>query len=594
MIPIRIAGTQPSQGFNYTNIFESQPTLQNITSNINPNKRRLLNQDEDGYEENRVTKTRKLKIYSLENKLDIIDYAKVIGNRAAGREFNVAESSIREWRKNESKIKDNYKKELLKNSESNELLRAREILSQQLDTQLIDFINAKNGKVTWYDIKYKAEELECQYKCVTQVDIIKTPINMGWVSRFMKRVTTKIPHVPPPSNSNHNLVHNNQNNNNNNNIQNGNVSQDINNGNQIPPSSILQLLNIHHQRVPLPTTTNNSNNIQNSQPFIIDQNVIATLVHQFNLQKQQQQQQQNCILNALLASQQTTPNKLSINYSPSSIFTLNNNNPTPGTTSTPSITTPTPTTNTMGNRNNNNNNNGIGNQVNPLHLQSLLQVENLNILQLINNLTNGKIGNFPYLGVSPTTNDTTSSSSSSSSATTTPSIVGGSNIISSSTPSPFDSPSIKHPLNSNNNNNILKSFLSQGRDISEIQRMILNTNVMISGTNNGSSNNNVDNTNDMICTKKSMLHNSRRKGYPPKKASSCNSSMKNGCMRSERLFDKQEHEEMIKQSDTEDSLGGCDSSGKTSDLDSVGSENRKMEVDGIENGNNDSNNSSNS
>uniref|UniRef100_A0A0N5BBS8 HTH CENPB-type domain-containing protein n=1 Tax=Strongyloides papillosus TaxID=174720 RepID=A0A0N5BBS8_STREA len=592
MIPIRIAGTQPPQGFNYTNIFDSPPTLQNISTNINPNKRRLSNHDEDGYEENRVTKTRKLKIYSLENKLDIIDYAKVIGNRAAGREFNVAESSIREWRKNESKIKDNYKKELLKNSESNELLKAREILSQQLDTQLIDFINAKNGKVTWYDIKYKAEELECQYKCVTQVDITKTPINMGWVSRFMKRVTTKIPHVPPPSNSNHNLVHNNQNNNN---IQNGNVSQDINNGNQILPSSILQLLNIHQQRVP--PTTNNNNNIQNSQPFILDQNVIATLVHQFNLQKQQQQQQQNCILNALLASQQTTPNKLSINYSPSSIFTLNNNTTTPATTSTSSITTSTPPTTTpMGNSNNNNN--GIGNQVNPLHLQSLLQVENLNILQLISNLTNGKVGNFPYLGVSSTTNDTTSSSSSSSA--TTPSIVGSNNIISSSTPSPYDSPSIKHPLNSNNNNNILKNFLSQGRDISDIQRMILNTNVMISGTNNGSSNNNLDSSNDMICTKKSMLQNSKRKGYPPKKtsSSSSNSSSKNGCKRNEKLFDKQEHEEMIKQSDTEDSLGGCDSSGKTSDLDSVGSENRKMEVDGmdsnsIENGNNDSNNCSN-
>ena len=37
--------------------------------------------------------------------LDIIDYAKVIGNRAAGREFSVAESSIREWRKNEDKLR---------------------------------------------------------------------------------------------------------------------------------------------------------------------------------------------------------------------------------------------------------------------------------------------------------------------------------------------------------------------------------------------------------------------------------------------------------------------------------------------------------
>jgi hypothetical protein len=48
---------------------------------------------------------RKLKLYSADEKIDIIDYAKVIGNRAAGREFNVAESSIREWRKNEDRLR---------------------------------------------------------------------------------------------------------------------------------------------------------------------------------------------------------------------------------------------------------------------------------------------------------------------------------------------------------------------------------------------------------------------------------------------------------------------------------------------------------
>ncbi|GMS80657.1 hypothetical protein PENTCL1PPCAC_2832 [Pristionchus entomophagus] len=49
---------------------------------------------------------RTLKQYSVEEKLDIIDYAKNTGNRAAGREFNVAESSIREWRKHEIKLRE--------------------------------------------------------------------------------------------------------------------------------------------------------------------------------------------------------------------------------------------------------------------------------------------------------------------------------------------------------------------------------------------------------------------------------------------------------------------------------------------------------
>lgn len=42
--------------------------------------------------------------YSIEEKLTIISHAKNHGNRAAGREYNVAESSIREWRKNETKL----------------------------------------------------------------------------------------------------------------------------------------------------------------------------------------------------------------------------------------------------------------------------------------------------------------------------------------------------------------------------------------------------------------------------------------------------------------------------------------------------------
>ncbi|CAD6195357.1 unnamed protein product [Caenorhabditis auriculariae] len=48
---------------------------------------------------------RTLKQYSAEEKIEIIDFAKINGNRAAGREFKVAESSIREWRKNEAKLR---------------------------------------------------------------------------------------------------------------------------------------------------------------------------------------------------------------------------------------------------------------------------------------------------------------------------------------------------------------------------------------------------------------------------------------------------------------------------------------------------------
>lgn len=68
-------------------------------------KKRKLDPSSSEEDSGLSAKSRKLKIYSVEEKIDIIDYAKIIGNRAAGREFNVAESSIREWRKNEEKLR---------------------------------------------------------------------------------------------------------------------------------------------------------------------------------------------------------------------------------------------------------------------------------------------------------------------------------------------------------------------------------------------------------------------------------------------------------------------------------------------------------
>jgi len=42
--------------------------------------------------------------YTAKEKLDVVKYAETHGNRAAGREFNVGESSVREWRKNKSSL----------------------------------------------------------------------------------------------------------------------------------------------------------------------------------------------------------------------------------------------------------------------------------------------------------------------------------------------------------------------------------------------------------------------------------------------------------------------------------------------------------
>ena len=43
--------------------------------------------------------------YTSKDKLTIIAYAEAHGKRAAGREFNVGESSIREWRRMKERLK---------------------------------------------------------------------------------------------------------------------------------------------------------------------------------------------------------------------------------------------------------------------------------------------------------------------------------------------------------------------------------------------------------------------------------------------------------------------------------------------------------
>jgi transposase-like protein len=45
------------------------------------------------------------KSYTAIFKLEVVDFAKEKGNREAARKFNVGETSVREWRKEEAVIK---------------------------------------------------------------------------------------------------------------------------------------------------------------------------------------------------------------------------------------------------------------------------------------------------------------------------------------------------------------------------------------------------------------------------------------------------------------------------------------------------------
>ncbi|KAE9550040.1 hypothetical protein FO519_006741 [Halicephalobus sp. NKZ332] len=137
---------------------------------------------------------RKLKIYGVDEKLDIIDYAKVIGNRAAGREYNVAESSIREWRKNENKLR--------LQAESTHAAAApnpeKQAFHKRLTDELISFIN-KNAGVTWTMVREKCQELWKQYG--SQYEEGSSIMHVqGWLSRFMAKAREEqlIPEIAPP------------------------------------------------------------------------------------------------------------------------------------------------------------------------------------------------------------------------------------------------------------------------------------------------------------------------------------------------------------------------------------------------------------
>ncbi|KAJ1372359.1 hypothetical protein KIN20_034497 [Parelaphostrongylus tenuis] len=94
--------------------------------------------------------------YSVDEKLEIIEFAKGNGNRAAGREYNVAESSIREWRKNEEKLRA-----------ANSLESERQRLTENVSRNSVD----QNGNTTnEKDIEIAPESLESSLDSGTTVD----------------------------------------------------------------------------------------------------------------------------------------------------------------------------------------------------------------------------------------------------------------------------------------------------------------------------------------------------------------------------------------------------------------------------------------
>ncbi|KAI1722796.1 hypothetical protein Ddc_06976 [Ditylenchus destructor] len=125
--------------------------------------------------ESATHKIRKLKLYSVEEKIDIIGAWRQIENPE--NVSNDADQAI---------IGHHFE-------------RANPNVIKDVDAFLIDYVNNNKETVDWYTIRDKANEkwVEIAEKTdeYSQNDMT---ISMGWVARFMSRCQESIPKVPPP------------------------------------------------------------------------------------------------------------------------------------------------------------------------------------------------------------------------------------------------------------------------------------------------------------------------------------------------------------------------------------------------------------
>ena len=115
--------------------------------------------------------------YTTREKLAIIKYAEAHGNRAAGREHNVPESNIRQWRK--------MKERLVKSSRSQRANRGKTAQYPQIETPILKFIEDRRAAglpVSTTEIRLKALAIA---KTVEGGNGFKASVN--WCYRFMAR-----------------------------------------------------------------------------------------------------------------------------------------------------------------------------------------------------------------------------------------------------------------------------------------------------------------------------------------------------------------------------------------------------------------------
>jgi transposase-like protein len=116
------------------------------------------------------------KSYTAQFKLEVIEVATEKGNREAGRQFNVGESSVREWRMAETFLKSLHKRK--------RAMRSRRCLWPTIEKKLYDWVVNERAK----GMRTPTVRVLQESKRIAQEDNIKDfKAYPSWVLGFMKR-----------------------------------------------------------------------------------------------------------------------------------------------------------------------------------------------------------------------------------------------------------------------------------------------------------------------------------------------------------------------------------------------------------------------
>lgn len=121
---------------------------------------------------------KRLRSFTAGEKLKIINEAEVIGNRAAGRIYDVPESCIRDWRKKKEKLTEAPLKK--------RAFRGKAAKYPQLEVKLTAFIDDKR------QYGYAVSTEMCQIEAIKiakelNININEFKASRGWLQRFFKR-----------------------------------------------------------------------------------------------------------------------------------------------------------------------------------------------------------------------------------------------------------------------------------------------------------------------------------------------------------------------------------------------------------------------